>query len=71
MARRGLVHVNTATISVALARELAALHRDHGLFYVAATVFGRPELAEAAKLYAVVVAGDPTPRSRESTDCST
>ncbi|HKC82234.1 MAG TPA: NAD(P)-dependent oxidoreductase [Gemmatimonadaceae bacterium] len=57
-APKGLVHVNMATISVALARELAARHTDHGLFYVAATVFGRPELAAAAKL-TIVVAGDP------------
>ena len=56
-APRGLVHVNTATISVSLARELSKLHRDHGLFYVAATVFGRPELAESGKL-TVVAAGD-------------
>ncbi|MCU1350537.1 MAG: NAD(P)-dependent oxidoreductase [Acidobacteria bacterium] len=57
-APKGLVHVNMATISVALARELAARHRDHGLSYVAATVFGRPELAAAAKL-TIVAAGDP------------
>jgi 3-hydroxyisobutyrate dehydrogenase-like beta-hydroxyacid dehydrogenase len=57
-APKGLVHVNMATISVALARELAARHRDHGLAYVAATVFGRPELAAAAKL-TIVAAGDP------------
>jgi 3-hydroxyisobutyrate dehydrogenase-like beta-hydroxyacid dehydrogenase len=54
----GLVHVNMATISVALARDLAARHAEHGLFYVAATVFGRPELAEARKL-TIVAAGDP------------
>jgi 3-hydroxyisobutyrate dehydrogenase-like beta-hydroxyacid dehydrogenase len=57
-APKGLVHVNMATISVALARDLAARHRAHGLFYVAATVFGRPELAEVAKL-TIVAAGDP------------
>jgi 3-hydroxyisobutyrate dehydrogenase-like beta-hydroxyacid dehydrogenase len=56
-APKGLVHVNMATISVALARDLAARHGDHGLFYVAATVFGRPELAAAAKL-TIVAAGD-------------
>ena len=56
-APQGLVHVNLATISVALARELAARHREHGLFYVAATVFGRPELAAAAKL-TIVAAGE-------------
>jgi len=55
---KGLVHVNMATISVALARELAARHREHGLFYVAAPVFGRPLLAASAKL-TIVVAGDP------------
>jgi 3-hydroxyisobutyrate dehydrogenase-like beta-hydroxyacid dehydrogenase len=54
----GLVHVNLATISVELARDLAARHRAHGLAYVAATVFGRPDLAAAAKLN-IVVAGEP------------
>jgi 3-hydroxyisobutyrate dehydrogenase-like beta-hydroxyacid dehydrogenase len=58
-APKGLVHVNMATISVALARDLTARHREHGLFYVAATVFGRPELAASAKL-TIVVAGDPS-----------
>jgi hypothetical protein len=62
-APKGLVHVNLATISVALARELDARHREHGLFYVAATVFGRPELAAAAKL-TIVVAGDPSAVAR-------
>jgi 3-hydroxyisobutyrate dehydrogenase-like beta-hydroxyacid dehydrogenase len=62
-APKGLVHVNMATISVALARDLAARHKDHGLFYVAATVFGRPELAAAAKL-TIVAAGDPTAIAR-------
>jgi 3-hydroxyisobutyrate dehydrogenase-like beta-hydroxyacid dehydrogenase len=57
-APKGLVHVNLATISISLARELAARHRAHGLSYVAATVFGRPELARAAKL-TVVAAGEP------------
>jgi 3-hydroxyisobutyrate dehydrogenase-like beta-hydroxyacid dehydrogenase len=56
-APRGLIHVNLATISVPLARELAERHRARGLVYVAATVFGRPELAAEAKL-TVVAAGD-------------
>ena len=56
-APKGLVHVNMATISVPLARELGERHRARGLAYVAATVFGRPELAAAGKLN-VVVAGD-------------
>jgi 3-hydroxyisobutyrate dehydrogenase-like beta-hydroxyacid dehydrogenase len=62
-APKGLVHVNMATISVGLARDLAALHREHGLAYVAATVFGRPELAAAAKL-TIVAAGDPSAVAR-------
>jgi hypothetical protein len=56
-APKGLVHVNMATISVPLARELAERHRAHGLAYVAATVFGRPELAAEGKLN-IVVAGE-------------
>jgi 3-hydroxyisobutyrate dehydrogenase-like beta-hydroxyacid dehydrogenase len=62
-APKALVHVNMATISVALARDLAARHAEHGLFYVAATVFGRPELAAAAKL-TIVAAGDPAAIAR-------
>jgi 3-hydroxyisobutyrate dehydrogenase-like beta-hydroxyacid dehydrogenase len=62
-APKGLVHVNMATISVALARDLAARHHDQGLFYVAATVFGRPELAAVAKL-TIVAAGDPSAIAR-------
>lgn len=57
-APKGLVHVNMATISVSLARELGARHRAMGLEYVAAPVFGRPELAAAGKL-TIVVAGEP------------
>ncbi|KRE89351.1 oxidoreductase [Frateuria sp. Soil773] len=54
----GTVHVNHATISVALARELAAEHARRGLGYVAAPVFGRPDVAAAAKLN-ILVAGKP------------
>jgi 3-hydroxyisobutyrate dehydrogenase-like beta-hydroxyacid dehydrogenase len=56
-ATRGLIHVNLATISVALARELAAAAAAHGVRYVAAPVFGRPEVAQAGKLN-IVAAGD-------------
>jgi len=55
---RGTVHVNHATISVALAQELAAQHEQRGLEYVAAPVFGRPDMAAAARLN-IVVAGKP------------
>lgn len=57
-ASEGLVHVNLATISVALARELAAAHAARGLGYAAAPVFGRPDAAEKAQL-SIVAAGAP------------
>ena len=52
------IHVNCATISVACAEDLTALHRKAGAPYLAAPVFGRPEAAAAAKLH-IVAAGDP------------
>lgn len=54
----GMVHVNHATISVALARQLAEEHTRRGLGYVAAPVFGRPDVAAAGKLN-MLVAGAP------------
>lgn len=52
----GIVHVNHATISVALARQMAEEHAKRGIGYVAAPVFGRPDVAAAGKLN-IVVAG--------------
>jgi 3-hydroxyisobutyrate dehydrogenase-like beta-hydroxyacid dehydrogenase len=46
----GTVHVNHATISVALAQQLSEEHAKRGLDYVSAPVFGRPDMAAAAKL---------------------
>jgi 3-hydroxyisobutyrate dehydrogenase-like beta-hydroxyacid dehydrogenase len=57
-APKGLVHVNMATISVALAEELAALHARHGVAYVAAPVLGRPDVAAAGKLNIVAAGPD-------------
>ena len=53
----GAVCVNLATVSVAAAQELSRLARERGVAYVAAPVFGRPEVAASAKLN-IVVAGD-------------
>jgi 3-hydroxyisobutyrate dehydrogenase-like beta-hydroxyacid dehydrogenase len=55
---RVAVHVSMSTISPDLSRRLLAAHaaRDQG--YVAAPVFGRPEAAQAAKLW-IVAAGRP------------
>jgi 3-hydroxyisobutyrate dehydrogenase-like beta-hydroxyacid dehydrogenase len=52
----GLVHVNLATVSVELAREMTEIHAARGVGYVAAPVFGRPDAAAAAKLI-VIAAG--------------
>ncbi|MCT9127023.1 NAD(P)-dependent oxidoreductase [Cupriavidus gilardii] len=46
----GTIHVNMATVSVALAAELAALHEEQGVGYVAAPVLGRVNVAEAGEL---------------------
>ena len=55
---RGMLHINHATISMALAKELAAAHAERGIDYVAAPVFGRPDVAAAGKLN-ILVAGQP------------
>lgn len=55
--RSGGIHVSSSTISVALCERLTAAHADAGQGFVAAPVFGRPDAAEAAKLF-VVAAGE-------------
>ncbi len=62
-AHPGLIHINLATVSVGLAKELAELHRRRKIGYVAAPVFGRPDAAAAGKLN-IVVAGDPASVSK-------
>jgi 3-hydroxyisobutyrate dehydrogenase-like beta-hydroxyacid dehydrogenase len=53
----GTVHVNHATISVSLTKELAAAHARRGVDYVAAPMFGRPDVAAAGKLN-ILAAGE-------------
>jgi 3-hydroxyisobutyrate dehydrogenase-like beta-hydroxyacid dehydrogenase len=53
----GAVHLGMSTISVALSRRLQSAHRERQQHYVAAPVFGRPEAAEAAKLFIVTAGG--------------
>jgi len=48
--------VNMSTVSLAVTRRLAATAKDAGKVFVAAPVFGRPDAAEAAKLF-IPVAG--------------
>src|ERR1022692_1220496 len=49
---KGAIHVSMSTISVALSKRLADAHAhaQAGQRYIAAPVFGRPEMAAAAKL---------------------
>jgi 3-hydroxyisobutyrate dehydrogenase-like beta-hydroxyacid dehydrogenase len=52
----GSLHIAMSTISVALSERLTAEHRRRGIDFVAAPVFGRPNVAEAGKLW-IVAAG--------------
>ncbi len=54
---KGAVHISMSTISVAQSKKLAEEHGKRGHQYIAAPVFGRPEAAEAGKLF-IVAAGD-------------
>ena len=54
----GSAHISMSTISVALSERLAAAHAERGQKYAAAPVFGRPDAAEAGKLF-IVPAGEP------------
>ncbi|WP_432260874.1 NAD(P)-dependent oxidoreductase [Cupriavidus sp. TMH.W2] len=56
-ASKGAIHINLATVSVAAAQRLAALHAQHHLTYIGAPVFGRADMAAAGKLN--IVAGGP------------
>ncbi|WP_025808867.1 NAD(P)-dependent oxidoreductase [Pseudomonas chlororaphis] len=49
-ARPGLIHIGMATLSVGLISELVALHRERGVTYIAAPVFGRTDVARAGNL---------------------
>lgn len=63
--QRGAIHVCLSTLSVAMSRRLTSEHAAHGEQFVAAPVFGRPHVAEAAKLWiAVGGAKEPVERIR-------
>lgn len=55
--RPDAVHVAMSTIGIATARRLAEAHAAANRAYVAAPVFGRPDMAQARKLW-VLAAGD-------------
>ncbi|MGH8149011.1 MAG: NAD(P)-dependent oxidoreductase [Steroidobacteraceae bacterium] len=52
----GLIHANLSTVAVAFAKVLADQHATRGVGYVAAPVFGRPDVAAAGEL-TVIAAG--------------
>jgi len=52
---KGAIHLNMATVSMGIARELAAIQKDA---YVSAPVFGRPPLAAQGQLD-IIAAGPP------------
>ncbi|MFJ2779170.1 NAD(P)-dependent oxidoreductase [Kitasatospora sp. NPDC087315] len=55
---KATVHLNMATVSVALAERAEALHAEHGIAYAAAPVLGRPPVAAAGELN-ILAAGEP------------
>jgi len=55
-AKAGLVHLSMATLSTAFVAELIERHRELGIEFVAAPVFGRTDVAAAGKLN-ILVAG--------------
>ncbi|MFP5210755.1 MAG: NAD(P)-dependent oxidoreductase [Acidobacteriota bacterium] len=52
----GVLHISCSTISVALSERLTAEHSSRGHQFVAAPVFGRPNVAEDGRLW-IVMAG--------------
>jgi 3-hydroxyisobutyrate dehydrogenase-like beta-hydroxyacid dehydrogenase len=54
----GSLHISCSTISVALSERLTVEHMKRGIEFVAAPVFGRPNIAEQGKLWIVAAGAD-------------
>src|SRR6195256_1875091 len=54
------IHVSSSTISVALSERLEAAHAKAGQRFVAAPVFGRPDVAAAGQLFVIAAGGRDT-----------
>jgi 3-hydroxyisobutyrate dehydrogenase-like beta-hydroxyacid dehydrogenase len=54
----GALHVSSSTISISMSERLATVHAKAGQRFVAAPVFGRPDMAAAGRLF-VAAAGEP------------
>jgi 3-hydroxyisobutyrate dehydrogenase-like beta-hydroxyacid dehydrogenase len=56
--KAGAMHIAFSTISVGLSERLAEEHARRGQMYVAAPVFGRPNVAEEGRLWIVAAGAD-------------
>ena len=61
--KKGGIHISMSTILPATASSLHRLHRQHGSYYIAGPVLGRPEAARARKLN-FCLAGDPAAKQQ-------
>jgi 3-hydroxyisobutyrate dehydrogenase-like beta-hydroxyacid dehydrogenase len=59
------IHISSSTISVALSERLSAAHTKAGQRFIAAPVFGRPDVAAAGQLF--VVAAGPSDALKDAT----
>src|SRR5262249_14208962 len=57
------VHLSLSTVSPEVSAQLAKLYKQQGSYYLAATVLGRPEVAEAAQL-SIFLSGHPDAKGR-------
>ena len=55
---KGALHIACSTISVSLSDQLTGEHASRGQQYIAAPVFGRPNIAAEGKLWIVAAGPD-------------
>jgi 3-hydroxyisobutyrate dehydrogenase-like beta-hydroxyacid dehydrogenase len=60
---RGGIHLSLSTVSPEVSAQLAKVYRQQGSHYLAATVLGRPDLAEEDRL-TIFFSGDPEAKAR-------
>ena len=60
---KGGVHLSLSTVSPEVAAQLAKVYEEQGSHYLAGTVLGRPEVAEAAQL-SIFLSGHPDAKGR-------
>jgi 3-hydroxyisobutyrate dehydrogenase-like beta-hydroxyacid dehydrogenase len=60
---QGGIHLSLSTVSPKVSAQIAKLYEQQGSYYLASTVLGRPEVAEAARL-SIFLSGNPTAKAR-------